>query len=464
MAPPAAAPASERARAPTTPGACPGPAQRARDASAVPGLSMLPNSLALIAAKVATLGLGFLFWFAAARLYPAAEVGLAAGVVAAVLLCTQLALLGAGAAVIALFPSHARAPAQLLDTAVNVVILSGALVGLAFVALAAEAFPELGIVSSSPAYTALFAAMSVFGTVGVLLDQVSTSVRRGDQALTRGMLNGLLSLVCLGALGVAATHAGSMALFACWVAGSAAACALGAMQLRRGVTRYRWRPRMELGLSRRLMVVGLPNQVLTLADRAPGLVLPIVVTELLSPAQNAYWYAVWMMAWVVFVVPVQVGLTLFAEAAHRPHAIDAIVRHGVRVSLGVGLLGAAALTAIAPMALSLMGHGYAAAGTTALRALVWGVVPAAAVQAYYARSRAARRLREAIATATASGLITVGLAAAAAVVWGITAMALAWVLAQTATGVWALWRLTRLDGGQGRLLRGLVVRPSPKTA
>ena len=71
-----------------------------------------------------------------------------------------------------------------------------------------------------------------------------------------------------------------------------------------------------------------------LADRAPGLLLPVLVTELLSPTANAYWYAVWMMAWVVFVIPVQVGMTLFAEASHRPHAIDALVRHAIRSSLG----------------------------------------------------------------------------------------------------------------------------------
>ena len=53
--------------------------------------------------------------------------------------------------------------------------------------------------------------------------------------------------------------------------------------------------------------VGLPNDLLTLTERAPGFVLPIVVTELLSPADNAHWYAAWMMAWVVFVIPIQVG-------------------------------------------------------------------------------------------------------------------------------------------------------------
>lgn len=416
-------------------------ASPASSAAAPRALSMLPNSLALIAAKVATLGLGFLFWLLAARLFSPHDVGLTAGVVAAVMLCTQFALLGAGAAVISLYPEHAAAPRQLLHSAVNLVVISSALFGLAFVVLAVGAFPKLGVVGSSAGYTVLFAAMSIFGTVAILLDQLSTTLRRGDEALGRGVLNGVLSLVTLAVLGVLARDANSMAIFACWVLGGAAACALGAVQLRRGVARYRWRAELDLGLARRLVVVGLPNHLLTLADRAPGLVLPVIVTELLSPTMNAFWYAVWMMAWVVFVIPVQVGMTLFSEASHQPAAIDRLVRHGLRVGLGLGAAAAVAMAALASVALALMGPRYASGGTSALRVLVLGVIPAAVIQMYYARSRAGRRLGEAIAAATVSGTVTVAAAAVAGARWGLEAMAVAWVLAQSLAAGWALWRL-----------------------
>ena len=422
------------------------PSAAVRDGAAR-SLAMGPNSLALIATKVATLGLGFLFWLVAARLFAPAEVGLAGGVVAAVLLCVQLALLGVGSAVIAMFPSHRARPARLLDTALTTALLAGTFVGLAFAALASGAFHELAVVGARPAYLALFVAMSALGTVGVVLDQLSTTLRRGDQALARGILNGALSLAAVGAL-AAVPGAGSMALFACWVLGVAAACALGAVQLRRTVRRYRFRPRIERSLTRRLVAVGLPNHALTLADRAPGLLMPVLVTELLSPAENAYWYAVWMMAWVVFIVPVQVGMTLFAEAAHRPQAIDALVRHALRWSLGIGLAGAAALALAGELLLSLLGSRYAAAGAAPLRVLVWGLVPLAFVQAYYARCRAAGRLGEAIAAAVVAGAVTVVVATAAGVASGLTAMAVGWVAIQVLAGGWAALRLRALARGR----------------
>jgi O-antigen/teichoic acid export membrane protein len=413
-------------------------------APAARALSMLPNSLALIGAKVATLGLGFLFWLLAARVFAPDVVGLAAGVVAAVMLCVQLALLGVGSALIALFPESRPRPGRLLDTALTLAIVTGLVAGGLFLALAASLFPEVGVVGRSPAFAALFALMSALGTVGVVLDQASTTLRRGDQALVRGVLNGILSLVALGALAIAATPAGSMAIFACWVVGGAAACALGAVQLDGALARYRYRPRLARRTARRLIAVGLPNHALTLADRAPGLLLPVLVTEVLSPTANAYWYAVWMMAWVVFVVPVQVGMTLFAEAADRPHDTERLVMHGVRSSLAVGLAAAVVLAVLADVALSLLGARYAAAGATPLRVLVWGVVPLAFVQAYYGRCRAARRLGEAVAAAVIFGVLAVAASIVAGAGAGLTAMAGAWLACQTLAGAWAILRLRAL--------------------
>src|SRR5581483_10378449 len=78
-------------------------------------LPMHLNSIALIAGKMATMGVGFLAWLVAARLFAPADVGLAAGAVSAMMLCVQLALFGAGAAIISLYPQHQQRPAALLD-------------------------------------------------------------------------------------------------------------------------------------------------------------------------------------------------------------------------------------------------------------------------------------------------------------------------------------------------------------
>jgi O-antigen/teichoic acid export membrane protein len=268
--------------------------------------------------------------------------------------------------------------------------------------------------------------------------------------MSRNILAGLVTLVAVVGVAVDRSGSASLGILVAWVIGSVAAVALGWRQLAVPPVKYAYRPRLERSLARRLIGLGIPNYLLTIAERAPGPVLAIVVTELLSPEANAHWYAIWMLAWVVFIVPIQVGLSLFAEASHHPESLGRIVRHGIRLSLAIGITGAIGVTICAEVVLHLLGQGYATAGAGPLQILVWAVLPATFIQAYFSTCRAIQRLREAIGTAVASGVVGVTAAAIGGLMAGLTGMAIAWLVSQGLTAVWALWRL-----------RVLVTTPAP---
>jgi O-antigen/teichoic acid export membrane protein len=407
--------------------------------------AMVRNSLGMIGGRAASMAFGFLFWLLAARLFPPSKVGLTAGVVSAMMLCTQLALLGIGSAFIAHFPRHKEQPASLLDTAVSIVIVASIGAGIAFLLTASFAFDQLRVVDESPLYIAAFLAMCVLGTVNILLDQVSIAIGKGAQVLTRNVVFGGLSVVLLVSLRAIDRDASSITLFSLWVGAGTGACALGAYQLWHSVDRYTYRPRLERALRFPLVRTGLPNHALTLTERAPGLALPIVVTELLSPTANAFWYAVWMMAWVVYIIPISMGMALFAEASHRPESLARAVRSGVRASLLIGAVSAAGLAVLANPILSILGGRYAAAGATPLRILLIAFLPLTLVQVYFNSCRATRRLGEAIATGAISGAIALVAAALVARTWGLAGMAWTWVATQYLTGAWALLRLRALS-------------------
>ena len=417
-------------------------------------LSMLGNSVTLISGKVASMGLGFLFWLVAARLYTPAEVGLAAGSVSAMMLCTQVALLGVGSAFIARLPSHRERSESLTDAALSLVALASLITGGLFLLLASGVLRELSEVSRVPLFAVAFVATCVTGTVGILLDQVNTALRRGDQMLLRNLVFGVVALVALVIVSALGTSS-ALAVFAPWVVAGLVSTAFGFAQLRRALGHYRFRPKVERALSRELIGVGIPNWALTLTERAPGLILPIVVTELLSPAANAYWYAVWMMAWVLYIIPIQVGMNMFAELAANPERLRKVLRNGVMMSLIIGAAGAAALALAAELALSLLGPRYADAGATPLRILTLAVLPLTCVQAYYSACRARHALREALILGTVAGALAVVAAAVVAPGSGLTGMAVAWLAVQTLAGAWALFRLRMLvrlspSAGAGR--------------
>lgn len=414
------------------------------DGSSLPAFA---SSIGLIAGRVASMGLGFLAWLVAARLFAPSEVGLASGAVAAMMFCVQLALIGIGSAVIALYPRHAREPSRLLNSSLVSVAVMGVVMALAFLVLARGAFRELNLVSATPALAAAFVAMTVFGAVNVLLDNVSVAVRRGDQVLTRNVAFGLVTIAIPLALAGLALVQGAWLILMAWTLAGLTACAIGAVQIHRSLPAFRLRAEFQLSLVRGLIRVGLPNWALTMTERGPALLMPVLVTELISPTTNAFWYAAWMMAWVVMIIPISVGQTLFAEAAREPDRTASATRHGLMTSLGLGVLAAAAMALLARIALGLLGSAYADAGVGALRVLVLTVIPFSLTQAYYAICRARGHLREAIAAGTIFGLAAVSAALTAGISEGLTAMAVAWLVVQCAAGAWAALRLRALARG-----------------
>ena len=413
--------------------------------AAVGELNMTANSIALIASRVVAMGLGFLFWLLAARTFPPAQVGVAAAVVSAMMLCTNIALLGLGSAVISRLPHHREGPAPLLNASLTLVTVAAGIAGVAFLLVAAVGLPELAIVAEDPLYAVLFVATCVFGTLGLLLEQTSTALRRGDHALVRGVASGLVTVLGLVVVVAVTDSDASILLLAPWVAASALVLALGVVQLYRTVRGYRARWNMRRPMARELFGAGLPNHALTLAERAPALLLPVIVIEVLSPADNATWYAVWMMALIVVIVPNQVGMALFAEVASDAGRLRTAVRTAIRAALFVGVPAAIGLAILAHPLLSLLGSAYADNGVTPLRILVIAILPLTVVQAYFAACRGSGRLGEAIATGWASGILALVVAAIAASAGGLDAMAIGWLLAQAATAGWAAARVRSLN-------------------
>ncbi|HWR66918.1 MAG TPA: oligosaccharide flippase family protein [Bellilinea sp.] len=406
------------------------------------GLSRLYNAGTLILGRIAQSGLGYLAWLITARLFEAREVGIASGVVSAMMLCVQLALFGIGAAVIKIYPLHLDSPSKMINTALNLVALASLGTAAIFLVFARTYFSELNVVGAIPLYALLFIAINFFGAVLVLMDHVSIAIKRGDQVLIRNILHGVITIAGVAALPLLAGTTSSIAIVSAWAASGLLACIFGAIQLKKSIPEYRYRASVNTGTGKQLIAIGLPNYLLTLAERAPNWILPIIITELLSPVDNARWYAVWMMAWVIFIVPISIGQTLFAEISHHPENFRRPLRVSLRNSLIGGSAAAAVVIALAPYFLLLLGKGYAVAGTTPLRILAVAILPITIIQMYYSVCRGTQRLTEATITGVIAGILGVIAATYAGVNYGLTGMAIAWLVTQSAAAIWAGIRIS----------------------
>ena len=403
--------------------------------------SLPQSSVLMVLGKGLQMGFGFLFWIVAARLISVADMGAVAASVSAVMLVTQVGLLGVGATMIVSI-GRGEPVARVLDTGFTVVTATSVLAAGGYVVATAWGTGDVAATQSALPFVAVFLVAAICGTVTICLDQAGIALGRPAGTVVRYLLGGA---VMIGGLPLMAVtwpgDLGAGAVFAAWTLSSVVICVAGAVQLRRW-TGYRYRGRVWIKSLRGHLVVGIPNHLLTLTERLPGLLVPLLIAHLVSPEATAYWYPAWMLVWVAYTVPIQVGLVQFAEGVRRPGQLRQTLRSGFASGFLLGGCVAAVMAVLAHPLLMLIGATYADASTDALRILTVGLIPFTVLQSYNARCRATGMVREGVV----AGLVLAGMICAAAL-WaaphGSTALAAAWVASSSLGALWAAWRLSR---------------------
>ncbi|HEX7101474.1 MAG TPA: polysaccharide biosynthesis C-terminal domain-containing protein [Nitrolancea sp.] len=405
------------------------------------GFRMSVNTVMLMINAIISATLGYPFWLLATRLFDPAAVGLGSAAISAIRLCSQIGLLGIGAAVTLLLPRQQQHPSDLLNAAITSVTVSALIFGSGFLVLAAVFFHQFRFLVVSPAYALAFLALNVVSVLVILQDSIFIALRRADRVAARSIAQAFAAIATLGVASLVLHAGGVPAILLAWIGAFVASSLLGYWYLRRNVAGYKFRPLATRATTRSLLHVGIPQSMLNLSIAAPGFILPILVTEVLSPTSNAYWYIVWMFGGLVFAVPKAASGALFAESSHAPAKANQQARQSIRLCLILGLPMAAGMALFANWGLQLMGSAYAHAGATPLRILVLGTFPSTLIYAFISRERSANRTCEPTLLAISSGVLSVIGAVFGGIYAGLMGVAIAWVLAQFVIAVWAGWRL-----------------------
>ena len=231
------------------------------------------NSRSLALTRTLPMGLGFVTWAAAARAFPASDVGLAAAAFSAATLVSHLATSGPGNALVLLAPSRPGSARRLTRAASGVVVVTSLAAGVLLAVLAGRFAPSLAGLVDHPAGWLAFLALVVAISWAYLYDHVAIAVRRSADALRRSVVQAGLLLVVVLVLLPAAPDPAWAVLVGAGAAGGLASVLLGMAQARRRLPA----PSTSAadGELRSLLTTGTPNLALTLVQRGPMLVLPV---------------------------------------------------------------------------------------------------------------------------------------------------------------------------------------------
>lgn len=399
------------------------------------------NTGSLVGTTVVTSVLGFAYWWLASRAFSPAAVGLAAAAVSAMTLLGGFSMLGLGTVLIRELPKRRGEESTLIATSVAAVLAAGTALGLLGGLLLPLFNSDLSGIAA-PTLQVLFDLSVPLTAAGLLLDQAMVGLLRGEIQLARNTVFAVAKLALLAAAAMAGLHPTGTTIFATWFGGLAlsllgfALLAWRAGHLTKG-TRLRW------SLFEGLHGVVAGHYVLNFALQAPALLLPVLVTIILSAEMNAYFYAAWMIVGFLQVLPVALGTNLYAIGTRETGALVKRMRFTLSLAFAVAGAGVAVLFWGADLALRLFGDAYAHQASEAMRLLALGVLPGILRSHYVAVSRIQGRLTSASILLTVSAVLQLAAAGYGASVGGLTGLSIGWLAAVLVEAVFLLPTIVR---------------------
>jgi O-antigen/teichoic acid export membrane protein len=243
--------------------------------------------------------------------------------------------------------------------------------------------------------------------------------------------NGLFSafkLALLIAAGFAVTAENQETLiFAAWTGGQLLSIVILAAALAARGNALWARP--DFDLLWRLGPNVLRHHLLNLATLAPGLILPFLVTVILSAEANAAFFACWMVLNVILLVPGSLTTILFAIGSVEPERIRLRLKLSLAICFVTSVIAAVALLIGSRYLLAVFGPSYASLGGPALPVLGLVVLPAAVKSHYVAVQRLNDRMGIATPILGAGAILEIVAAVIGGWLGGLVGFAAGWVIA-----------------------------------
>ena len=267
---------------------------------------LLRNSMFLMLYSVANAGLGFVFWFAAAKLSAPDDLGLAIGIVSSLSLIVLITRFGLDLALIRFFPDGDKA--RVFGTALSVTTISTLICSLIYIGGIGLFSPSLSFLSE-PVNFLLFVGFATAGSVFWLIGSAFLALRRADNYFYQTSMSGskilfLLPLAAFGAIGIFVSFGIAMVI-------SMAIFLVVLVKL--GV---RIDLSIDVAFLKKSFAFCSSNYVSQLLIWAPTLILPIFVLNALSAPDAASYYIAYTIASILFMIPNAVSTSLFVEGSH----------------------------------------------------------------------------------------------------------------------------------------------------
>lgn len=325
--------------------------------------SLYRNAVFLILSTVTIGLLGFLFWLIGTHLYSPQKVGLAATLVSVGTIIAELSLLGFNNTFIKYLPLSKLRNTQ-INTGLVVTTVAALVFSITYLLIASSVTPVFAMMSTT-FRKVLFIVFVVSTSLNLVLESIFIAyratvyivIKNGVLGVTKLLLPALL--VFLGAYGIVLS-----------ITSATCVAVLISLWFLMQKFEYALRPRLHRETLTRFAWTSATTYVANLFLTAPALLLPIIITVQLGPRSAAFFYIDLMFANILYIIPMSVSQSLFAEGAYEPDRIKERLIGSARAVLVLLTPTALVFVLAGRTMLSLYGVEYAAQGMTLFYFLV----------------------------------------------------------------------------------------------
>lgn len=357
---------------------------------------MFINTGSLVGTTAITSILGFVYWWVAARIFPPTSVGLASATISAMVLLGTVSILGLGTMLIGELPRQKGNEGSLICTALLIVGCVGGCCGVIFSIVVSFSSADFQILRASIANIVMFAIAVGFTAIVLVVDEALIGLLRSDLRLWRNTIFAAAKLAAIFIASLWLSSKTGMTVFITWTVGNilSLVALLALVIIKQGGWRKVYRPQWKwLG---HLGPEALQHHVFNLTLQAPSLVLPILVTVMLSAVTNAWFYVSMGIADLSTAFPLALTIVLFAESSAQSGMIASKAKLTLSLAFITGLLTVSVLLLGAEQILGLFGQRYANEAAWCLRILALMTFPLIIKDHYVAVCRIQRRVGSAI--------------------------------------------------------------------
>jgi O-antigen/teichoic acid export membrane protein len=337
-------------------------------------LRMVFDAGSLMVTMGLTAGLGFVYWVIAARYFPQESVGLASAAISSMLLLGEVGVFGLTSMLIGQLSRKAHKPSTLISTALIVTVFTSGIPAILFGLIAPKLSVELAPLSDSFWNLMLYGIGVVSISTGLILDYSTIGLERGELQLWRNVIFAVTKLAALVGASVWISSRSGMTLYGTWTVSALFSLILSlAYSLSKGLKLSDLIP--DFSLYKRLGGLAIGHHALNLATQAPGMILPILVTVLLSLSVTASFYIAWMITSFILFVPTSLSITLYAAAAKYPESGQPRMRFSLLLSFVLGIVANILIFSFAKPVLAVFGEVYVLQAEQVLKILALSVFP-----------------------------------------------------------------------------------------